>query len=369
MADCQKGAVGMNYKMSRRDFLERAVSLGVSAYGLEKLGFAPGRASADSSTNSSKVVVVTGPKLFVDAENNNHTPSRMGMVSVGEWERSIDQHVLNKMVNEGVRSFVGAPTPETAWRSLFKPNDVVGIKVNSFGGRPVAVRPETVAAVIAGLRIAGVKEENIIVWDRANHELAAAGFRLNIDGPGVKVKGTQPDGYEDEPFEIDSFKGRFSKILTREITALINLPCVKHSGGPKITCAMKNHYGSIDNPGDHHAPNGNCNPHLADLYRAPVIQEKTRLIIVDALTPLCDRGPGKPAEVDVLQWKAKTIMVGLDPVAIDHLGLLMIDEQRKKLGIPTQYNDASPKYLYTAIEKGVGTKDPDKLRVIRRIVI
>jgi hypothetical protein len=150
--------------MSRRDFPGRAVSLGVSAYGLKKFVFDPDTASANSSTKISKVVVVvTGPNLFVDPKKNDHTPSEIGMISVGEWDKPIDQRILNKMVNEGVRSFVSAPTPEAAWRSLFKPNDVVGIKVNSFGGKPVAVRPETVAAVIAELMTAGVKEDNIIV--------------------------------------------------------------------------------------------------------------------------------------------------------------------------------------------------------------
>ena len=68
------------------------------------------------------------------------------------------------------------PTPVAAMRRLFRPTDVVGIKVNCLGGRGVSTRPEVALQLAALLQAAGVPADRIYIWDRTDRELREAGF-------------------------------------------------------------------------------------------------------------------------------------------------------------------------------------------------
>ncbi len=217
--------------------------------------------------------------------------------------------------------------------------------------------------MIAGLKLAGVKEEDIIVWDRTDREMIRSGFRINRGGPGVQCYGTEGD-YEPEPTKVDRFSGRLSKILTRKITALVNVPVLKTHTIPGITCTMKNHYGSHNNPGDHHG--NHCDPFLAEVNSVPAIRNKTRLIVVDALRPLANGGPGMKAE---FLWDYLSLLIGSDPVAIDYQGWQIIEARRKEIGLRTLAEAGGPtKFIATAASLGLGTNDPAKMEVIRSTV-
>lgn len=343
----------MTPKLTRRGFL-KGTAAGIGATML------PVTASADSA--KSRVVIVTSPKVLVDPETNSKTPTKLGMTSVGEVDASFDQQVLNIMLGQGLRAFMGSLSEAAAWKKLFKPEDVVGIKVNCLFGKGASTHPEVVASVIAGLRLAGVKEENIIVWDRNDREMIRSGYVIKRNG-GVRCHGTEQD-YEAEPTKVGSFSGRMSKILTERITALVNVPILKDHGICGVTLAMKNHYGSHHNPGEHHK-NG-CDPFLAELNSIPAIRNKTRLIVCDAVKPLANGGPGfKP---DFL-WPYKSLMIGVDPVAVDYQGWQVIEAQRKEIELPPLAETGRPtKFITTAAGMGLGTNDPDKIEVIRRTV-
>jgi hypothetical protein len=55
---------------------------------------------------------------------------------------------------------------------------------------------------------------------------------------------------------------------------------LKDHGRAGITASMKNHYGSVDKPGNLHG--GQCNPYVAELNNIPEIRDKTRLIMKDS---------------------------------------------------------------------------------------
>src|SRR4030066_1054685 len=42
----------------------------------------------------------------------------------------INQKIIQQMLDQGVREFLGEEKPLQAWRKLIKPNDIVGIKSN-----------------------------------------------------------------------------------------------------------------------------------------------------------------------------------------------------------------------------------------------
>lgn len=346
----------MGRKLSRREFLRSAAITGVGVYGAAAL---PLDAMAASGAQKSRIVIVTSPNVLVDPEKNENTHAKW---AIGESDKSIDLQAASGMLLEGVRAFTGAGSDAAAWKKLFKPSDVVGIKVNCLFAKGASTHPEVVACIIGGLKLAGVKDENIIIWDRNDRELTRAGYVINR-GAGIKCYGTEGE-YEAEPTKIGSFSGRLSKILTEKITALINVPILKDHSMPGITCAFKNHYGSHNNPGDHHG-NG-CDPFLAELNSAPAIRDKTRLIICDALKPIANGGPGfRPDFV----WDYRSLIIATDPVAMDDQGWQIIEARRKEIGLqPLTETGRPPKFIATAASMGLGTNDPAKIEVIRKTV-
>ncbi len=270
------------------------------------------------------------------------------------------QDVVQTMVFEAVRRLSGQKSDRDAWKQHFKPEDVVGIKVNCLFGRGASTHPEVVMAIVEGLKLAGVKPENIIIWDRSDGDLAKTGYTLNREGPGVKCYGTNGE-YDPTPTRNGSFNGRLSKILSERITALVNAPILKDHSIAGITNACKNHYGSFDNPGAHHG--NNCDPYLADLNAVPAIRNKTRLIICDAIRPIAEGGPGLRGDY---AWNYNAILASTDPIAIDTVGWQIIEARRKELGLPSLAQVGRPvKYLQTAAQLGIGTNDPNRIRLVR----
>src|SRR5262249_43994252 len=68
---------------------------------------------------------------------------------------------IREMMHRGMAELTGQPWQD-AWKQFFQPGDVVGIKVNPSGrGCGVISSPEVVNEIIAGLNIAGVKNQDI----------------------------------------------------------------------------------------------------------------------------------------------------------------------------------------------------------------
>lgn len=324
-------------RTTRREFLKQVALTGAAVTGL------PGAVEAAEKALSgpegkSRVIVATDKAVLKD-------------------ESQVVQSVLEKMLDRSVAKLTGTSSGAEGWQKLFKPEDVVGIKVNCLFGKGVSTRPEMAQAVVRGLKLAGVKEQNIIIWDRSTNDLVKCGFKPNKDGAGALCYGD--DGDWGELIEQGEFKGRISKIISDKVTAFVNLPILKTHGIAGISCCLKNHYGSFDNPGSHHG--GHCNPAMADFSAIPVVKKKTRLVVVDALRPQYDGGPGLKADA---QFDHYSLMASLDPVAADYEGLQVIQKRRTESGL----DPIGPKvtaWLQSAQERGVGVCDPAKIEVIR----
>jgi len=122
--------------------------------------------------------------------------------------------------------------------------------------------------------------------------------------------------------------------------------------------SLKNHYGSFHNPGSAHA-NG-CDPFIAEVNALPCVRQKTRLIVCDALLPVAERGPQARPE---FTYEYKTIMASLDPVAIDTVGIKILDEQRAKIQLPPI--EPKCKSVQTAAAKGLGVGDIGRIEVVK----
>ena len=315
-------------RMRRREFIGRTVAVGVGVMAL-------GRTPLLGEEAKGKAIVVK-------AVRDNATA-----------DKKIDAAVVKEMVNAVVCKLSGKAKPEDAWKTYVKPTDVVGVKINCLFGVGAATHPEVTAAVVEGIRMAGVPADKIIIWDKSDGDLKKSGYTINKDA-GVRCIGVN-GAWEEEPTDIHTCKGRLAKILTRECTALINVPILKTHGISGITCAMKNHYGSFHNPGEAHA--NKCDPFIAHLNNLKVIREKTRLIVCDALLPVADGGPQAAPQ---WTWEYKAILAATDPLALDAVGLEILQEQRAKLGKKPL---AAP-CIASAAKLGVGVGDLSQIDVV-----
>jgi uncharacterized protein (DUF362 family) len=143
---------------------------------------------------------------------------------------------------------------------------------------------------------------------------------------------------------------------------VIGLPILKDHEMAGVTFAMKNMYGVVQRPFELHA-NG-CNPAVADLNCIPVIREKVRFTIGDAMSSVCQGGPGFHPEH---LWYPNALIVGEDRVALDHTAWQMIERQRAEKGLPTL--DAAgrpPRYIATAadVTHKLGVNDPSRIHLV-----
>ena len=60
----------------------------------------------------------------------------------------------------------------------------------------------------------------------------------------------------------------------------------------------------------------------------PYVKGKTKLIIVDALYPLCDKGPQSDPRY---KWAYNGLIAGTDPVAVETVGLKIITTKRQAI--------------------------------------
>ena len=273
----------------------------------------------------------------------------------------IDSGIVHRMVHESVTALVGTRSTDDAWRELFGPKDVVGIKINCLSGRMLSSHPAIVEGIIQGLRKAGLPDDNIIVWDRFLRELEAAGYELNVSERGVKYAGTdaQGYGYTSEPILFRSIGSCFSRILTSKCNAIISVPVLKDHNLAGITLNLKNFYGVVQKPSIYH--DNACDPYIADLNAHPLIKDRMRLIVCDALIGVYDGGSYRPDRT----WRYAGILASTDPVAIDRVGANIIEAKRTGAGLkPLKEEGREPVHIRTAAKLGVGCDDPDKIELI-----
>lgn len=256
----------------------------------------------------------------------------------------------------------GTSSVSAAWQSLFSGNETVGIKLSCLPGMPLSSSKGLVMAIVDGLLAAGVKEENIYIWERTGSELENAGFK--ISHIGINIVGTDyysNAGYS-ENIEISGSVGTcFSKIMER-VDALISVPVLKDHDIAGVSIGMKNFYGAIYNPNKFHG--NRCDPYVADLCSHPMIKDKLRLIVCDASRVQLHNGP---AFYPKYAWEYGGLLVSRDPVALDYIGWRIIEKRRKQIGLKSlKMEGREPTYITSAAKLKLGHAD---MKYIQKIEI
>lgn len=275
-----------------------------------------------------------------------------------------DPKALREMYLEGLTSLSGYKKLTDALHIFFKDKDRIGIKINTIGGRSLSTAPTTSLSLAKLLTDSEWDANNILIWDRTNRELKEAGYSLNMNQKGIKVFGTDSNsvGYHRDLTAFLNIGSLFSTILTNTITASVSLAVLKDHGLAGVTAGMKNYFGAIHNPNKYH--DNNCDPFIAELSGTPLIRNKHRISILDALKVQYHRGPSSHPK-----WAENygALIFSQDPVAADTVGWQIIKKLRKKKGLPSlEEEQRAPKYLRTAERMGLGTSNLENINIIEK---
>jgi uncharacterized protein (DUF362 family) len=327
---------------NRREFLKTAATGAVLLSAGSKLGLAAVLDQHDE-TAKSKVVVAR------DAELHGA-------------DGKLDEKRVLDLLDHAIASYTGKDKPVEAWKSIVPVGKVIGLKVNGLGGKGISTHAVLVMAVAERLQQAGVKPGEILVWDRNARDLEACGMTISTDPSKIRCYGSDVSGYEETPVACGTVNIKLSKILTRECAMVLNLPILKDHVMAGVTFSMKNMYGILDRPMDLHG--GHCNPGVADINSIPVVREKVRFTIGDAMTSVYNGGPAFRPEY---LWKPNALIVGEDRVAVDHTAWQMIEKKRTEAGMQSlEAAGRQPHYIATAADAkhNLGVNDPQRIQLV-----
>ncbi|MDR1644708.1 MAG: hypothetical protein LBS05_02620 [Tannerellaceae bacterium] len=233
---------------------------------------------------------------------------------------SPDPEVCAAMLDEAVRTLTGQADAKAAWASIIHPNDIVGIKTNEWNSFPTP--PELNALIKARVLATGVGEENVSVDDR-----------------GVK---TNP--------------------VFRRATALINVRPMRTHAWSGVGSLLKNYIMFAEKPSDYH--DDSCAP-LATLQELPAVKGKTRLHILALLAPQFHHLAANTV-TEEFTWKYSGLAVGFDPVAVDSVGLRIIEGKRRDyFGEDRPLNPPAKHIALADTRYHLGTSDPSKIQLVK----
>ena len=225
----------------------------------------------------------------------------------------VNSNILQGMLDRTVLQVTGKRKIREAWADLVKPDDIVGLVPTPFLN---PTHEELVDVVKASLmKEVGIPEKNII--------MAQGGKRK----PG-------------------------------RCTALISMPALKGHWLTGIGTVIKNYIMYSGRPSNYHQEKS---AKLGEIWLIPEVKSKTRLVLVDAIHPLCDKGPQSDPRY---KWAYNGLIAGTDPVAVETVCLKILTEKRHALrGEP--WPISPPPICVEAADKayGLGTSKMEEIKI------
>jgi len=265
---------------------------------------------------------------------------------------------IHRMVDDAITRLTGKSTVRAAWNSLVSTNDTVGLKVYSSPGENSGTRPAVVSAIVQDLIASGVRAEKIIIWDKQDMDLRAAGFYDFEERYGVAVRGALQSGFDTNStnFYDNALLGTLiwsdaefgqtgpgvgrksfvSKVVSREMTKIINVTPMLHHNlvgvtGNLYSLAM----GSVDNTGRFEKSADSLARAVPEIYAMPQIGDRVVLNVVDAL--ICQY-EGQDRGLLHYSMVMNQLRFSKDPLALDVLSLKEINRQRVLAGADANTN-------------------------------
>ena len=265
--------------------------------------------------------------------------------------------VVSQMVTRGVMALTGEARAEAAWARFFRPGTRVGLKINLLG-RPLIYTAREITDTLAAAAIAaGVKPEDVIVWDRHRDHFEPTVYKFGKGRFGERI---ESGGRYDSTKVLQASGGAapIDTMASQATDITINLPVLKDHSGAGVTMALKNiAFGCYD----HHrrAHDGNCDPYVAEACQHYVSVTRVPLIVLDATEACYDDGP-QPGDRSRI-WRENAIYVATDPVALDVVTRNIILEKRRAAGLSDKLSQS--RHIETAAAKGLGVGDLSRIDV------
>ncbi len=289
-------------------------------------------------------------ELFAEAKNDPQKPLDIAAIFGGTAAEMFERGIAEM---GGMGRFV-------------EKGDSVVIKPNIGWDQPPEVGantdPDLVGLVVKKCFEAGAKE--VLCFDHTCGNDWQNRYKISGIAEKVESNGGKMVAGNDEFMFVDhdiprgkSLKHAKVHKLTVNPDVFINIPVLKHHGGAKITCALKNYMGCIfDRQWWHRNNMPQC---IADYST----YQKTTLTIVDAYRVMLEHGPrGKsPKFAPVSKYQ----IISTDIVAADTAAVQIFASIAKRHGMGKPYALDEIKYIALAEELGVGTTDLSKLNMKR----
>ena len=227
---------------------------------------------------------------------------------------NVDRTILKKMLEQTLTKVTGRKNSKEAWLSLVNPGDTIGL--------------------VPTPHLNPTHDE---VVDVVRNSLVDAGI------PGESILDAQ---------------GRDSPEKVKKCTALIGLPALKAHWLTGIGTVIKNYILFSGNPRGYHESDSSK---LGEIWKLPFVKGKTKLVLVDSLYPLCDKGPQPDPRY---KWAYNGLIAGTDPVAVETVCLKIIETKREAMrGEPWPLSP--PPICIEAADKvyGLGTSRMEEIRV------
>ena len=228
--------------------------------------------------------------------------------------------VVQEMLDAGIKALTDRPDPQSAWKTIIKPDDIVGIKNNRWSYLRTTAAVEN--SIKKRILEVGVKEANI-----------------SIDDLGV-----------------------LQNSVLQKATALVYARPMRSHHWSGVGSLIKNYIMFIPEPITIHPDS--C-ADLASIWDLPVVKGKTRLNVLVMFTPQFHSfGPHSfnPKYV----WKYHGLMLGFDPVAVDATGLRIIEGIRREFFAEDRPLNPPAKHIAIADSKfHLGTADPQKIELVK----
>ena len=284
--------------ITRRDFLKAAAAAPLAGAVIPALQGTP---TAGADKDKVRVVLVRDP-----------SPLGPGGAPPAE--------VVQKMLDDAVRSLLGETDISKAWKSLIRADDVVGIKTNAW--RPIPTTAEVEQAIKRRVMDAGVGEDRIAIDDR----------------------------------------GVLRNPVFQKATALINARPMRSHHWSGVGSLIKNYIMFTPQPSAWH---GDTCADLAKIWDLPIVKGKTRLNVLVMFTPLFHSvGPHNYAKE--YTWEYKGLIVSRDPVAADATGLRVIQAKRKEHFGADSPLQMTPHHIPLADTRHhLGVSDPARIELVK----
>lgn len=287
-----------------------------------------------------------------------YTPSSLGMpglfpgrvVEVRDPKaivrNRVSQPIVRRLLEQVMAELTGEKSARDAWAKFVEPKDVVGIKINPSGAPACCSSPELIREIISSVRSIGVPSRNIVVYDRYSYEMDIGAYQSLLPTE-VRIVGIQDAftsgiaGYEPTVYCDANFFGEWetrsymARIVSHEVTKIINVPTMKDHSASGITGALKNlAYGTFNNVArTHQAPHTFTNPLIGLMCTVEPLRSKAVLHIMDGMRQVWHGGP--LTQVQDFIEQPGILIAATDPVAMDTVELEAIEKKRREHGAPS----------------------------------